>query len=106
MDTPLSDAVVAQRLINHARQLYNDLTEELMRALDLLRNGEADPEAKGRAETIRSHRKALQTVLEIEVQFVKNAKEEKDELDLHAARDEIFRRLDRLASRGSGQDAD
>lgn len=99
MDTPLSDAAVAERLIAHARKLYHDLTDELMNALELLRSGEVDQEAKGRAETIRSHRKALQTVLEIEIQFVKNAKEKggPGAIDLEAARDEIFRRLGRLS---------
>ncbi|MEM7523765.1 MAG: hypothetical protein AAF360_08435 [Pseudomonadota bacterium] len=100
MDTPLCDAATAARLLEHARKLYDDLSEELSLALDTLRSEQPDPEAKGRAETIRSHRKALQTVLEIQIQFVKQNEERgaPDAIDLQAARAEIIRRLDRLSS--------
>ena len=101
METPLGDAALAAKLVVHARKLYQDLTEELQRALRQLQSGEEDVNAKGRADVIRSHRKALQTVLDIELQFVKASKEDggaRNGLDLEAARREIYRRLDRIST--------
>lgn len=96
METPLSDQGVKERLLLHARTLYQHLTEELVRALDALEKGEVDPEAKGRAEAIRAHRKALQTVLDIETQFIRDAEQANSVrvIDLDAARNEIYRRFD------------
>ncbi|MEM7546693.1 MAG: hypothetical protein AAF367_14255 [Pseudomonadota bacterium] len=100
MDTPLSDAETASRIVDEAQRLYHDLARELNQALTKLRNGIDDPEAKSRAETIRAHRKALQTILDIQAKFVTQAEEGSSgyELDLEAARREINRRLDRLAA--------
>lgn len=90
----------AERMLAHAQQLYHNLTHELARAIRVLNSGAEDQAAKGRAETIKAHRKALQTVLEIEIQLAKDNREpgKTHEIDLEAARAEIYRRLDRLAS--------
>lgn len=94
-------AAGAERLLAHARQLYQNLAQELTRAIRVLNSGAEDDSAKGRAETIRAHRKALQTVLDLEIQLAKDIKpEEKHGIDLEAARAEIYQRLDRLAAAG------
>ena len=90
------------RLMEHARQLYRDLTEELIGAIDRLKADQSDTDVKARSETIRAHRKALQTILELEVQFLKQAEKGRDahELDLEAAREEVMGRFRRLAESG------
>ncbi len=102
MTGPSSDADTAERLLAHARQLYQNLAGELSKALRTIASDEEVEAAKGRAETIRSHRKALQTVLEIELQFIKDSQkaETSHVIDLEAARAEVYRRLDRLAASG------
>lgn len=102
MDTPLCDAETAERIVEEARRLYYDLASELARALGTLRSGTEDPEAKSRADTIRAHRKALQTILDIQTKFVSEADKGGGgyEIDLEAARREIHSRLDRLSVTG------
>ena len=104
METPLSDHEVAEQLLRHARTLYQKLTEALSLALDRLEVGEEDPlpDAKSRAETIRAHRKALQTVLDIQAQLVRDAEKAESvrSINVEAARREIYRRLDRLMAEG------
>lgn len=87
-------------LLRHARVLYQNIAAELARSLDALREGREDPGAKERTEMIRAHRKALQMVLEFEQDFAKREREEAtdDGLDLEAAREEVYRRLDRLTA--------
>lgn len=108
METPLSDRSVKERLLLHARTLYQQLTEELTRALNALERGEIDPEVKGRAEAIRAHRKALQTVLDIETQFIRDAEKADNVgvIDLDAAREEIYRRFDLLDAARAKEAAD
>lgn len=102
MTNSKGDADRVERLLAHARQLYQNLAQELSRAIRVLHVDAEDLTAKGRAETIKAHRKALQTVLDLELQLAnKSQKPEKaNELDLEAARAEIYRRLDRLAAAG------
>lgn len=90
------------RLMEQARTLYRDLNEELMAAIVRLREEDGDPDAKTRSDTIRAHRKALQTILELEVQFLKQAEKGQDahELDLEAARAEVMGRFRRLSETG------
>ncbi|MGB0412534.1 MAG: hypothetical protein ACPGFA_13170 [Pikeienuella sp.] len=90
------------RLMEHARGLYRDLTEELIAAIDRLKADDDDKDAKTRSDTIKAHRKALQTILELEVQFLKQAEKGRDthELDLEAARAEVMGRFRRLAEAG------
>ena len=97
MENALADEILARKLLQSARSLYRRLSNELERALIRLEIGEPDPEAKSRAETIRAHRKALQTVLDIEAQFLKDAERPENErtLDVEAAKREINSRLDR-----------
>lgn len=96
------EALGAERLLTHARQLYHNLANELAKALRVLNTGAEDDAAKGRADTIRAHRKALQTVLELELQFAKESpkSETMHEINIEAARAEIYRRLARLAITG------
>lgn len=102
MQTPniLSDTTT--RLMEQARTLYRDLNEELLAAIIRLKSEDNDLDAKTRSETIRAHRKALQTILELEVQFLKQAEKGQDahELDLEAARAEVMGRFRRLAETG------
>ena len=97
---------LTENVLTHARTLYRQLTEELSRALTRLETDGPDPEAKGRAETIRAHRKALQTVLDIEAQFLREAEKAESvrSINVEAARREIYSRLDRLiaAERAGG----
>lgn len=99
-----SSTIVSEttRLMEHARGLYQDLTEELIAAIDRLKADTSDTDVKTRSDTIRAHRKALQTILELEVQFLKQAEEGRDthELDLEAARTEVMGRFRRLADAG------
>lgn len=103
MVTPniLSDTTT--RLMEQARSLYRDLNEELMAAILRLKCDDSDLDAKTRSDTIRAHRKALQTILELEVQFLKQAEKGRDthELDLEAARAEVMGRFRRLAETGN-----
>ncbi|MFN3261886.1 MAG: hypothetical protein ACE37J_15135 [Pikeienuella sp.] len=107
MTGPSSDAEAAERLLAHARQLYQNLAGELSKALRTISSDEETERTKGRAETIRSHRKALQTVLEIELQFLKDSQkaETSHVIDLESARVEVYRRLDRLAASGGDRGA-
>lgn len=107
MTIPSGDAEAAERLLTHARQLYHNLAGELSKALRSIGAEAEDGAAKGRADTIRAHRKALQTVLEIELQLVKDAQREGagHVIDLEAARAEVYRRLDRLAPAGGDRGA-
>ncbi len=99
---------IGQRLVDGARALYADLTEQLRRALEQLKRDYLTDEAKGLAEAIKSHRKALQTLLDFELGFSKSAEGTKtsNDLDLDAAKTEILGRLDRLAATRSDRDAD
>lgn len=89
---------ISTMLLRQARLLYQNLATELARALDTLSDGGDDPEAKGRADTIKAHRKALQTVLELELQFVKQSqpKEIGFDVDLDEAFTEVVGRFGRL----------
>lgn len=99
MDTPKVLSETTTKLMEQARSLYRDLNEELMAAIERLKSDENDMDAKTRSETIRAHRKALQTILELEVQFLKQAEKGRDahELDLESARAEVMGRFRRLA---------
>ena len=110
MEKLLTETDLEKQLLEPARALYQRLSEELHAALDLLKKGEPvpDAEAKGRAETIRAHRKALQTVLDIEAQFLRarNDANKLRAIDVDAAKREIYRRLDRVAAARSPKGAD
>lgn len=102
---PSLNGAASARLIEHARALYQDLSEELAIAIEGLRRGETAVEAKSRLDALRAHRKALQTILDFEKQLAAaSGEEDENALDLDAARAEIFGRLDRLLAsrRGSG----
>ena len=107
MTQPSGDAETAERLLAHARQLYQNLAGELSKALRTIASDVEDEATKRRAETIRSHRKSLQTILEIELQFIKDSQkaEPSHVIDLEAARAEVYRRLDRLATTRGDQGA-
>ncbi|WP_340109100.1 hypothetical protein [Pikeienuella sp. HZG-20] len=102
MTSKTGDTDKVERLLAHARQLYQNLAHELTCAIRVLHSGAEDLAARGRAETIRAHRKALQTIIDIELQLAKETRrpEQSHEIDIEAARAEIYRRLDRLASAG------
>ena len=98
---PETDAgSIGQRLVEGARALYADLTDQLRRALEQLKRDYLTDEAKGLAEAIKSHRKALQTLLDFELGFAKSTEGAKtsNDLDLTAAKTEVLGRLDRLVA--------
>ena len=103
--TESDDAYGAAALVAHARALYAALADELSRALRALRS-EDEAAQPGLLEAIRAHRKALQTVLDYELQIQAEKGETDGALDLEAAREEIYRRLDRLAAYGAASGAD
>lgn len=92
--------VFSRRLVEGARSLYADLTEQLRKALEQLKQDNLIEEAKSLSETIRAHRKALQVLLDIEIGFSKTAEgtTTSNDLDLEAAKTEVLGRLDRLAA--------
>ncbi|HEU0221577.1 MAG TPA: hypothetical protein VFR34_05120 [Paracoccaceae bacterium] len=99
------ECIETSALIGHARMVYRGLSEALAEAISTLRQGEdRSADAKGRLELIKSHYKALQTVIEIEVGLGKRNKggdgSGAAELDLAAARDEIHRRISLLRAEG------
>ena len=99
---------IGQRLVAGARALYADLTEQLRKALEQLRQDYMAEEAKNLADAIKAHRKALQLLLDIELGFAKTVEGTKtsDDLDLDAAKTEVLGRLDRLAAARRNRDAD
>ena len=89
--------------LSDALMLYRSLGDQLSRAIERLGGGKDDnlPDAKSHNELIRSHQKALQTVLDLEQRY--NEQQEREAagrryLDLAAARDEVLGRLARLRS--------
>lgn len=86
-------------------ELYRDLTVALRRQITLLEAGDYDDDKSGKAvgDKAASHRKSLQTVLEIEASLAKRTKATDGgsgvELDLDAARAEIVERLAVWAAR-------
>ena len=108
MESALTDDGISTSILKTARGLYEDLAEELEGAIRRLKSGVDDVEAKARAETIKAHRRALQTVLELEAQFLREA-ERADKLraiDVEAAKREIYRRLDRQLAADATKKAD
>lgn len=101
MKTPEHITSITSSLIEQAMSLYRDLNTELLAAVERLKSDECDLDEKTRAETLKAHRKAIQTVLDLEVQFLKQVKGGEDpddgELDLEKARKEVLGRLARLA---------
>lgn len=97
MTSALTDELISKKIMDRARKLYESLALELEHGLEKLKGGKEDPDAKARAETIKAHRRALQTVLEIEAQFLREAEraESVRAIDVEAAKREIYRRLDR-----------
>ena len=108
MSTEATKETYGAQLVRHARILYQNIASELSRSLEDMKSDEDDPGAKARIEMIRSHRKALQMVLEFEQQFSANEEgEEADhELDLTSAREEVYRRLDRIIADVAEKEAD
>jgi hypothetical protein len=104
MEPPNIPADATTLLMKQARTLYRDLNEELTAAIERLKAEDCYQDAKTRSDTIRAHRKALQTILELEVQFLKQAEKGRDahELDLEVARAEVMGRFSRLAESGEG----
>lgn len=102
MEPPTIPADTTVLLMEQARSLYRDLNEELIAAIERLKADDSYHEAKTRSDTIRAHRKALQTILELEVQFLKQTEKGQvaHELDLEAARTEVMGRFSRLAEAG------
>jgi hypothetical protein len=99
------DADGTSAILGHARLVYRELSDALADAIGLLRSGHEDERgAKAREALLKSHYRALQQVIAIEVRLGKRNAEHGGtgavELDLAAARDEIHRRLARLRSTG------
>ncbi len=95
------DAGKSSQFADDAQSLYENLAHELARSLRLLRDNEKDADSKILGETIRSHRKALQTILDIENRADRMVGEEDTDhaIDLEKARKEILGRLDRLVAK-------
>lgn len=100
MTTHFAEGERVKALFAYAEKLYMNLSAELERALAALGSGADGLATKVSAETLRAHRKALQTILEIELQLFGDKKKSggAHELDLEAARTEVYRRLDRLTN--------
>jgi len=94
--TNSADAAADGDRLERTLVLYRDLTVALRDRLTLLQAGTAD-DGKVIAEAVRDHRKALQTVLEIEAGLGKRTKATDGgagiALDLDAARAEVVERL-------------
>lgn len=99
---------IGQRLAKGARALYADLTEQLHGTLAQLKRDYLTEESKGLADALKAHRKALQSLLDLELSFAKSAEGTKtsNDLDLNAAKTEVLGRLDRLAAARGNRDAD
>ena len=76
-------------------ELYRDLTLALRERITLLEAGTDDPRCAQTADAVKAHRRALQTVLEIEAGLGKRHRAWGGgaELDLAAARAEVAQRL-------------
>ena len=74
MKTPEHIMSITTTLIEQAMSLYRDLNTELLAAIERLKSDDCDLDEKTRAETLKAHRKAIQTVLDLEVQFLKQVK--------------------------------
>ena len=107
-DVVLNDEVIARKILERAKALYDLLTEELNTGISRLKADMTDADAKARAETIRAHRKALQAVVEIEAQLMRAADRAGSlrAIDVEAAKREIYRRLDIEPARTGAQGAD
>lgn len=86
-------------LVARALDLYRDLTVVLRNRITLLMSHEPhDQECKAAVDVVRSHYKALQTVLDLEANIEKRNFVDRSsgigELDLETARAEIISRLD------------
>lgn len=87
-----------------ARKLFADLSSGLDGEIDRLR-ASLEPQTdesliKARAELIRQNQKALQTVLDLELRLMREGQVQRPGegvIDLDQAREEVARRLDRLA---------
>ena len=94
--TNSADAAADGDRLDRTLALYRDLTVALRDRITFLEAGTED-DGKGAAEKCREHRKALQTVLDIEAGLGKRTKATDGgagiALDLDAARAEIVERL-------------
>lgn len=92
-------------LLIGAMGLYKSLHKALREAISLLEDAnEPEGTAKAVGETIKSHRKALQSIIDIEVDLGKrnkNGAASSIELDMDAARAEIIGRVARLRDAGN-----
>ena len=91
-----------------AKMLYNDLANSLKCSISNLRHekeNQTTKEARERTVLIRAHQRALQTLMDCEKQLEPSNDNTPESgsgiLDLDAARDEIMRRLARLAASGA-----
>jgi hypothetical protein len=86
-------------LLIRSRDMYRDLSVALSEKIEELKIAEAENSGLSDQQTValRAHRKAQQTVIELEASLVRNSKAEAAggsvELDLTSARDEINARL-------------
>ena len=86
-------------LLDRSRDLYRDLSVALSEEIEGLKNARAGNAGWGKEQedALKSHRKSVQTVIELEANLVRNNKAEAAggsvELDLTSARDEINARL-------------
>ena len=100
------DEVDAGDLLARNFELYRDLSLALQERITLLKagvgGGTADDPCKAAVEAVKTHHRALQTVLELEASLVKRKRSWTDggggDLDLAAARAEILERLARWTS--------
>ncbi|MFT5000113.1 MAG: hypothetical protein ACI9ZD_002355 [Paracoccaceae bacterium] len=102
-DTPRQGSP-AEALLRKAKEQYATISESLKRAEAKIKNGDQD-EAKKVADLLRSHWKALQSTLELEIHLEKGDRERAGivhgyALDLGAARTEVGRRMACLKAAG------
>jgi DNA uptake protein ComE-like DNA-binding protein len=102
MTISATDRAVHSSRLEHSLELYRDLAVALSGRITDLKTGAGDEDCKLSEAALKAHRRALQTVLEVEVSLAKrsNADGAGTMLDLNSARAEI---LARLAVWGAGR---
>ena len=98
------DLAHAREMLSDAMFAYRAMARELRATIERLSQSVLDPdEARKRNEILKSHQRQLFQVIEMEADLARRSKTDggdrpgSSELDLDAARDEICRRLSKLA---------
>lgn len=94
MTISATDRAALSSRLEHSLELYRDLAVALSGRIADLKAGAGDEDCK-LSEALKAHRRALQTVLEAEVNLAKRSKADGTGLmlDLNSARAEILARL-------------